>query len=206
MVKKELLNMMHIIQFKYLYFFLALLCFSCSENNFNPKPKGYNRIDLPKPTYKILNEAHPYTFEYSSQAVVLKDTFARAEKDWIFVYYPQFKATIEITYKDLKLKPKAFQELVNDSYKMASKHQVKAESIEETVITTPKNYTATLFRLTGQVPSQFQFFVSDSTSNFFRGALYFRTATQNDSLAPVIEYVKKDMLHMVNSLEWKKMK
>ncbi len=206
MVKKEMFNMLHTIRFKFLYFFLVPVCFSCSENNFNPKPKGFNRIDLPKPAYKILNEAHPYTFEYSSQAIVLKDTFARAEKDWIFVYYPQFKATIEITYKDLKLKPKAFQELVNDSYKMASKHQIKAESIEETVITTTKNYTATLFRLTGQVPSQFQFFVSDSTSNFFRGALYFRTATQNDSLAPVIEYVKKDMVHMVNSLEWKKVK
>jgi gliding motility-associated lipoprotein GldD len=57
--------------------------------------------------------------------------------------------------------------------------------------------------LEGEVPSQFQFTMTDSTRNFLRGALYFDTKVQNDSLQPAIEYVKKDMMRMINTLEWK---
>ena len=56
----------------------------------------------------------------------------------------------------------------------------------------------------GDVPSTFQFFTHDSTSHFFRGVLYFPTATKNDSLAPVSEYVIEDMKHLLNTLKWKK--
>jgi hypothetical protein len=39
-----------------------------------------------------------------------------------------------------------------------------------------------------------------------RGALYFDTKVNNDSLRPAIEYVKKDMIHMINTFGWKKRK
>jgi gliding motility-associated lipoprotein GldD len=54
----------------------------------------------------------------------------------------------------------------------------------------------------GEVPSQFQFTMTDSSNNFLRGALYFDTKVQNDSLQPAIDYVKKDLMHMINTLEW----
>ena len=57
--------------------------------------------------------------------------------------------------------------------------------------------------LQGEVPSQFQFFSTDSVHHFIRGALYFNTATKNDSLAPSIEFVKMDIIHMLNTLEWR---
>lgn len=183
---------------------VSLGLFSCSEDGYVPKPKGYNRIDLPDHQYTILKDPHPYVFELSKYATILKDTFDIAEPHWIYVYYPAFRANVQITYKSIDHNPKKFSEMINDAHRLASKHQIKAESIENAVLKTPSGKTAALFELTGDVPSQFQFYMTDSTEHFLRGALYFRTATKNDSLAPVIEYIKTDIIHMLNTLEWKK--
>ncbi|MCS6823727.1 MAG: gliding motility lipoprotein GldD [Cytophagaceae bacterium] len=181
---------------------LIMLLNSCEES-YTPKPKGYNRIELPPHEYKLLEEKHPYIFEYSRHAIICKDSSSIAEPHWINVYYPKQDANIQLTYKKLKGKTKNFDEHINDSHKLAFKHDIKAYSIDQGCIVTPKGYGATVFELSGQVPSQFQFFVTDSVKHFLRGALYFRTATKNDSLAPIIEYVKYDIMHMINSLEWR---
>ena len=80
---------------------------------------------------------------------------------------------------------------------------MKAYAIDESIISLDNGSKATIMELSGEVPSPFQFHVTDSLNHFLRGALYFKTATKNDSLAPVINYVKKDILHMMNTLEWK---
>jgi gliding motility-associated lipoprotein GldD len=177
---------------------------SCSNNSdYVPKQKGYNRIDLPKHEYVQLTEDHPYTFQYSKNAVVLKDTNGLVEPHWIHVYYPQFKASIEITYKSLS--NNNYKQLINDVNRLTAKHQVKASAIEEKIIYRKtdgrKSY---LYELHGEVPSPFQFHITDSTKHFLSGALYFETATQNDSLAPVIDYMKEEILNMMNTVEWKK--
>lgn len=181
--------------------FLAMLCFSCKED-YVPKPKGYNRIDLPPHAYQKLEEKHPYTFEYSKAAVINKDTNAIAEADWIEINYPDFKAKFHITYKPVKNKPENLEVYFNDSHRLKGGHQKKAYAIDEYMLPLPNGMNATLFELQGEVPSQFQFYVTDSTKHFLRGALYFRTATKNDSLAPVIEYLKDDAIHMLKTLEW----
>ncbi|MBC7921972.1 MAG: gliding motility lipoprotein GldD [Ferruginibacter sp.] len=175
----------------------------CSEEGYAPKPKGYNRIDLPAHAYIVLKEPHPYVFEHSRSAEILKDTFGNAEPDWIHVHYPALRANVQITYKLIRNDPKRLAEMINDAHKLASKHQVKADAIEESVMKTANGKTAALFELSGDVPSQFQFYITDSTTHFLRGALYFPTATQNDSLAPVIEYVKEDIIHLLNTTRWK---
>ncbi|WP_018479907.1 gliding motility lipoprotein GldD [Pontibacter roseus] len=170
---------------------------------YTPKPKGYNRIDLPQAAYQQLQEAHPYTFEYSRHAKIRPDSSMIAQPHWINIIYPSLGANVQLTYKAINNDPKAFDNLVEDARKLTAKHQVKAYGIEESEIKTPQGDVASVFELTGEVPSQFQFYVTDTTTHFFRGALYFRTATQNDSLAPVIEYVKKDIIHLLNTLEFK---
>jgi gliding motility-associated lipoprotein GldD len=62
---------------------------------------------------------------------------------------------------------------------------------------------AVIAEIDGEVPSQFQFTMTDSSRNFLRAALYFNVKVQNDSLRPAIEYVKKDMMEMINTLNWK---
>ena len=95
------------------------------------------------------------------------------------------------------------RELLTDSYNLTSKHQIKAYAIDESILKTPKGNTAVVAELSGEVPSQFQFFSTDSSSHFLRGALYFPTATKNDSLQPIIDFIKVDIIHLLNTLEWK---
>ncbi|MBC3540469.1 gliding motility lipoprotein GldD [Rufibacter sediminis] len=178
-----------------------LFLVGCAED-YTPKPKGFNRIDLPEAKYITLQEQHPYTFEHSIYAKILRDSSRIAEPHWIDIYYPRFKANIQITYKNFNQDPKMFNGLVEDARKLTSRHQIKAYAIEESQIKTPTGITASVFELEGEVPSQFQFYLTDSSKHFFRGALYFRTATSNDSLAPVIEYLKKDAVHLLNTLHW----
>ncbi len=173
----------------------------CADD-YTPKPKGYNRIDLPTAQYQLLQTHHPYIFEHSTYAVILKDSSRIAEPHWIDIYYPEFKANIQLTYKNFYQDPQKFKDLVEDARRLTSRHQIKAYAIEETQVKTPTGITASVFELEGEVPSQFQFYLTDSTEHFFRGALYFRIATANDSLAPVIEYLKKDAVHLLNTLHW----
>ena len=180
-----------------------LLAAGCTSSpDFTPKPKGYNRIDLPAHAFRQLAPGHPYTFEYSRYAKILRDSSYLAQPHWINVYYPQFKASVQLTYADLKANPQRYNRLLEDARKLTSKHEIKASAIDEQVLKTSNGMRVAVFELQGEVPSQFQFYTTDSTRHFFRGALYFRTATANDSLAPVIEYVKEDVVHLLNTLKY----
>lgn len=181
---------------------LLLLSVGC-EKTYTPKPNGYNRLDLPEHAYVLLPDSLPYTFELSRAANIYPDSSYIAERYWIDIFYPDIVANVQITYKHLHNSKKLLKELVNDTYKLTSKHEIKAYAINESILKTPLGKTAVVAELEGEVPSQFQFFITDSTDNFLRGALYFRTSTKNDSLAPAIEYMKQDIVHMLNTLDWK---
>ncbi len=178
---------------------------SCSSStNLSPKPKGYNRIELPHPVYQQLPDTLPYNFSYSAFANVTNDSSWIAEPYWIDLTYPELTATIQVSYKPVKQNKQLLKEYIKDSYDLTSKHNVKAYAIDEAIVELNNGLTATILELSGEVPSQLQFHVTDSSTHFLRGALYFRTATKNDSLAPVINYVKRDIMHMLNTLEWNK--
>lgn len=181
--------------------FLALGLISC-EQTWLPKPPGYNRIDLPAHSYQQLTIGYPYQFDFSQASSIEADSFNLAEKAWINLNYGKFGAKVHLTYKRIDGENVDFKTLSNDAFKLTAKHQIKAYGIEEGILLTPNGYTAVVAELTGEVPTQFQFFVTDSTTHFLRGALYFNTAVKNDSLAPVIEYIKIDMTHLMNSVKF----
>ena len=191
---------------KLLFIFLVVLLAACSNrdaDNYVPKPKGYNRIDLPPHRYQPLIAAHPYSFEYSSQARILPDTFRGAQPHWIFIQYPAFKASVQLTYHPVLNSEKRLAGMISDSYKLAAMHNEKAYSFKEELIQLPTGLKADVLSISGEVPSQLQFFTTDTTTHFLRGALYFNVATRNDSLAPVIDYLRKDVLHLLKTLHWK---
>lgn len=189
--------------FRTLLIWPVMLVFSAAcEPDYLPKPVGYNRLELPPHAYRSLPDTLPYTFEYSTHAQLLTDTSVIHERFWIEIYYPHIKSDIHITYKALKGNKQLLREFLDDAYKLTAKHQIKAYAINEAVTTTPSGMTAVISEIQGEVPSQLQFTVTDSTMNFLRGALYFNTKVQNDSLAPAIEYMKRDMMHIINTLEW----
>lgn len=181
---------------------LILITMASCEKAWLPKPPGYNRIDLPRHSYTKLTGNYPYELDFSRASLVEADSFNLAETAWINLNYPDFGAKVHLTYKKIDGEKTNFETLSNDAFKLTAKHQIKAYGIEEGVLITPNGYTAVVAELTGEVPTQFQFFVTDSTDHFLRGALYFNTAMKNDSLAPIIEFIKIDMTHLMNSVKF----
>lgn len=191
---------------------------SCNQD-YLPKPKGYNRIELPDPEYVGIPDSLPYYFEISTLARLNADTSwtfmnkvkeqfknkdeIKIERYWIDLVYDTLQADIEITYKPISGNKELLKEYFNDAYRLTSQHQIKASAIDELVMKTSNGLTATIAELSGEVPTQVQFITTDSMHHFLRGALYFKTATQNDSLAPAIQYVKNDIIHLLNTLKWK---
>ncbi len=174
---------------------------SC-DTNYLPKPKGYNRINLPEVAYQVLPDSLPYSFDYSEHAVLYDDTSWISERYWVDLYYPLFDAHIQITYKPLDSR-KTSDEVLDDSYRLTSKHNVKAYSIEEKIVVLNSGNVASVTELEGEVPSPFQFHITDSVRHFLRGAVYFQTADKNDSLAPIITYLQNDVMHLLNTVTWK---
>ena len=182
--------------------FLSFTCAAC-ESNWLPKPPGHNRIELPRHEYQRLEQGYPYQLDFSVHSRVEADSFNLEETEWINLNYKEFGAKVHLTYKKID-QSTDFKTLSNDAFNLTAKHQIKAYGIEEAILLTPNGYSAVVAELTGEVPTQFKFFITDSTSNFLRGAVYFNSALKNDSLAPIIEYIKIDMAHLINSVNFEK--
>jgi gliding motility-associated lipoprotein GldD len=188
------------------FFLIGMICllgFSACEQTYFPKPKAYNRIDLPEHSFQALPDTFPYSFFYSKYAELSRDSFPKAGRYFINLSYPAFDATIQITYKDLKKPENDIGKLLNDAFELTMKHASRAYSIEENLMVMPSGQVASLADISGDVPTQFQFFTTDTTTHFFRGALYFNTAEKNDSLQPIINFIKQDAVEMLNTLNWK---
>ncbi|WP_421918190.1 gliding motility lipoprotein GldD [Marinifilum sp.] len=194
---------MKLNQFVYFTLIASLLVamMSCKEK-YTPKPKGYFRIDLPGKQYENWNQDYPYSFDKLSIAEVNVDNTKGAEKYWLNVQYPGYKATIHLSYKRVD---ENVEEYLEDSRKMAYKHSIKADAIEEQAfLNQDKKVYALIYRIKGNTASSVQFVATDSTAHFLRGALYFKEHPNQDSLAPVIQYIDKDIVKLIESLEWKK--
>ena len=192
---------LHLRQKTKLAILAVLITITGCEQDYLPKPKGYNRFDLPAHEYVQLPDSLPYQFEFSRYARLLRDTSWISDKYWVEIYYPEYRANIHLTYKTVN-NADSLKGYLDDAYFLTAKHQIKAYAIDESIAQTPNDKTVVYAELDGEVPSQFQFFTTDSTRHFLRGALYFNTKVQNDSLAPAIEYVKVDIVHMMNTLKW----
>jgi gliding motility-associated lipoprotein GldD len=187
-------------------FFITCFLYACnSEYTF--KPRGYFKIDFPQKSYQQFNEAgYPYSFEYPTYAKIIKDTtFFEVKPEnpwWINIDFPQFAARVHISYK--RVTKNNFDSLVNDAYKLSYKqHTYKASAIEPNPIVTPNKIEGVYFTLSGNTATANQFFLTDSTTHFLRGALYFAAEPNEDSIAPVNIFLKEDLMHLINTLKWK---
>lgn len=192
------------------YIFLALflsgvLLISCNSP-FTPKPTGYFRIPFPEKKYQLFDQAgYPYTFEYPVYATVTKDTMFFGESAenpwWINVNFSEFNGRIYVSYKDIG--PNKFDTLVKHAFTLTGKHSAKAYSIDDSLIRTPNNVHGVFFTVGGDVATANQFFLTDSSRHFLRGALYFDAAPNADSLGIVNRFLMEDMKHLINSFKWK---
>ncbi|TDH24059.1 gliding motility lipoprotein GldD [Segetibacter sp. 3557_3] len=185
---------------------ILLTSLSSCNSDYTPKPKGYFKIPFPTKAYQQFNEpGYPYSFEYPVYAKVLKDSsfFNEATENpwWINIDFPQFNGKVHVSYKQIGTNQ--FDKLVNDAFTMTNKHNVKAYSIDDSLITTPNNVHGLFFKVGGNVATANQFFLTDSTRHFLRGALYFDAAPNEDSLGIVNRFLLDDVRHMINTFKWK---
>jgi gliding motility-associated lipoprotein GldD len=190
----------------FLIIVLLALTIACGNKStvYYPKPKGFERIDLPKQGYQMLKGNYPYTFEYSKAAVITPDKTKDAEPYWILVEYPTLNAKIQFTYKPLEGDLTKLDKHVADAYKLASKHQVRATAQREQVVQLKNGKKVVIIEIDGEVPSHFQFYATDTSKHFLRGAVYLNAATMNDSLQPVVDYLKADSRRILETLKWNK--
>jgi gliding motility-associated lipoprotein GldD len=174
-----------------------------SESTYTPKPRGYFRIDFPKKEYKVYNGDCPFTFEYPVYAQMTVDDERNAQPCWNNLNFPQFNGKLHLTYYDFSSK-KEYDDMTEGARALAMTHTIKANSIDKKLINYPdKKVYGIYYAIEGNTASSVQFFLTDSTKHYFRGALYFNEKPQYDSLQPVVKFIKKDIDRMIETFKWK---
>lgn len=186
---------------------VAALFVSCHTDN-TPKPEAYPRIYFPH-LDTILTYSDPdcpYTFQIPDYYTINKNvTFFNQKPDdpcWINLLCSDLNATIYLSYKELK-EPSSLQKLIEDTYKLTYKHSSRADFIQPQEIENEFGTHGMIYFVGGDAASNFQFFVTDTISNFVRGALYFNNRPNTDSLKPVVQFMVNDMQGILSSWKWK---
>ena len=162
-----------------------------------PKPKPYLKLQYPQNSYQRIDSLCPYNFEISNMAhVSFKDNC------WSSITYPQLKATIHITYRNIN---NNFDEILKEVEKLTFEHTVKADAIDAIPYENfEKKVFGKVYNIQGNVASNIQFSITDSTNHVLAGALYFYARPNYDSIIPAIKYIEKDIIHLVETIEWNK--
>ena len=188
---------------KFVYIALVMMVLVACGGPSAPKPYGYYRITVPDTAYKAFEAEYPhypYTFDLSANAQV-KPRKDVDEPYWINLYYPALDATIHCSYKPVRHN---LRELTNDALEFVYRNASFASAIPEREYSHPEaSVYGVLFDLEGNTASSCQFFITDSTRHFFRASVYCNCPPNADSLAPVYQYLRTDVLRMVESFEWK---
>ena len=205
----------------------AALLTACGGGDYSPKPQAYLRIDMPEHNYWLVDslcshpgdtlifgddtmiaitgscKTFPFTFE-ANECVELKVKDAPKGEEWIDLVYPQWQGVVFLTYKRLN-GPDDLRGQTDTSSRMLEKHYQFSSGVDEQGYEDNENHVyGTTYRLHGnKVASTYQFWLTDSASHFLRGSLYLNRTPNNDSLAPVLEYIQTDIEHLIETLRWK---
>lgn len=194
------------MKFKIIIFFLFLSFFGCKQK-YTPKPRGYFRIDFPEKEYHTLAKNFPYQFDVAEYSKIQKDTRNPDNPYWINIVVPANDAELHLSYYHLddnsKNDKNQLAEFIEESRSLAYKHSIKASSIEERIFMNPgREVYGTIYDIAGNAASPMQFYLTDSTNHFLRGALYIRATPNIDSLKPVIDFLETDIIRLIETTKW----
>ena len=162
-----------------------------------PKPYGYFRISVPDTVYMPFAANYPYTFALSQNAEVHPQN---DESYWINLYYPSLDATIHCSYKPIR---NNLRQLTADALDFVYRNASFASAIPESEYSHPEaKVYGVLFDLEGNTASSCQFFLTDSAHHFFRASVYCNCPPNADSLAPVYDYLRTDVIKMIETFTW----
>ena len=175
--------------------FILIFFFACQEN-YTPKPRGFFKLSFPTKNYQQYAQNCPFTFQFPTYSKI-----NTLEKKCFFnLQFPNFKATLHLSYFPLN---KNLYEHTEESRTLAYKHSIKANAIsEQPFIDRKNNVFGLVYDYKGTTATALQFYLTDSSTHFFRGALYFDTEV-NDSIAPVSNFLQEDIKYLIESFRWK---
>jgi gliding motility-associated lipoprotein GldD len=183
-----------------LFLLATLLPLAGCKKVYVPKPRGYFKIEFPDKSYTASTLKLPYTFEYPVYAKLQPDTSRLAEPFWINIEIPENKAKVHLSYKSIKGN---LQKLSEESRELVYKHTIKAFAINETFYENDdKKVYGILYEIKGNAASPMQFQLTDSLHHFVRGSFYISEVPNYDSLKPVIDFLVKDIDHLIETFTW----
>ena len=206
---------------------------SACHNDYTPKPYAYLRIDLPEHNYWLVDTLPtsidgqtlpgvvlPFLFEANDSAELtlkkprqvvafrangsVKPDRLKYDEVWLDINYPRWNGVVFLTYHRMH-GPDDLRGEVDSSMRFLEQHYQVATGVEEQGYEDPEHKVyGTVYYLKGRkVASTCQFWLTDSNSHYLRGALYLNHVPNNDSLAPVINYIQADIEHFVETLRWR---
>jgi len=176
----------------------CFVLFSCS--NPVPKPCAYYRIDLPEHQYEKFTGYSDFSFDLSTYSKV-EPEIDPVKGEWFNIHYPAFNAKIHCSY--FPIKQSQLNTFLEDNHKLVYRHAIKANDITQQTFSNPeKKIYGILYHLEGNVATPLQFVITDSLSHFFRASLLFNTVPNQDSIAPVLNYIEEDVKQLIESFEW----
>ena len=187
---------------------MSCILFTTACNSpYTIKNKGYSKLFFPTKSYQVFNQTNtPYSFEYPIYAVIDEDVNKQRtglqKGKWLNIRFPGQEATIYVSY--VAMQAKQLDTLIRDAYTFANNHNNRASSITDSVFQNKQGVEGIFFTIGGEVATPYQFFLTDSTHHFFRGALYYDATPNQDSLAPVNAFLLEDIQHILNTFRWKK--
>jgi gliding motility-associated lipoprotein GldD len=177
---------------------LTVIGFVCSPPP-TPKPFGYLRIDPPEVGYTpIVGISLPFTFHISGAAELYYFTDTGGHHN-LNIIYPDYGATFFCAFlNDAGLLHKT--EI--DCRRLVALHTV--ERFSEHAFSDPEaSIHSTLFLLDGNSPTPIRFYLTDSVSRIFHGALLYDAPPNADSLAPVTAFLTEDVIELIQSFRWR---
>lgn len=185
-----------------------LLTACVDEKIYVPKPRMFPKVEYPEKGYLHFEQAYcNLSFDYPSYGEIQQDMYFFDDKPenscWFTIQLPSLNGSLHCSYLEIDSRER-FDDLVNDSYEIASKHNIKANYRDELNLTNKHGVSGLMFDISGEVASQLQFFLTDTSQHFFRASLYFNDQVNADSIAPIYEFVKTDVMHLIETFKWEK--
>lgn len=186
----------------FLFLTLILALVSCTNEDYSPKPRGFHRIILPEHSYITIGSGCPYRFEIPAYSKLSSDYGSNTKPCWKNLDFPQFNARLHLSY--FKVGPgSTLEQLTEDARTFVFKHTTMATAIDQKDIqVAAHNVYGLEYNIQGNTASNYQFFITDKSKHYLRGALYFNEKPHLDSIQPVLDFVKKDIQHLINTTQW----
>lgn len=184
----------------------ACLFVSCNDKKPVPKPLCYLRTDFPDHQYsnfQVKNPMFDYQFDISNLYALRQNLGDQRYGFQEFDLGP-INGTLLVYQKRFHSKDSLIT-LINAANDLVDEHKIKADRIDfDQLIDHDKRVFGTFFTLKGNVATNYQFYLTDSTSRFVRGEILLNCRPNYDSLRPTLDYLKVDLDRMMQSFQWKK--